>query len=422
LQDSGATVAVVHEDFAAIVGELHERGSTAVGTWIFVGSSDVCPTFAKPLDALTADASPDEPELLTGDDDVLCLCYSSGTTGRPKGAMLTHGGQAVGAQNYTLSCEDYTLGARYLLVLPLFHLGGLAPMQVSVLQGTTLIVMKAFDPERAWATIAAERVTAGLLVPVMLNAMLAIHDPQRHDHSSIKNLWVAAAPVPVSLLEQCQAKGIGVLQTYGLTESGGPGSILQADDAARKIGSAGTAYFLTDLRVARGDESSCAVNEPGEVQIRARHVMRGYWNNPGATADAFTSDGWLRTGDVAVLDDEGFVFIQDRMKDMIISGGENVYPAEIENVVLAHPHVREVAVIGQSSQRWGESPLAVVVRTDDPGGAALRAHEVLAWCDGKLARFKRPKAVAFVDAIPRNASGKALKRLLRDQFPGDAPE
>jgi acyl-CoA synthetase (AMP-forming)/AMP-acid ligase II len=422
LQNSGATVMIFHQDFATVITELQTRGSTSVSTWLFVGDATACPAFASLLSAHTDRAADQEPEITTGDEDVLCLCYSSGTTGRPKGAMLTHAGQLVGAQNYTLSCEDYPLGGRYLLVLPLFHLGGLAPMQVSIQQGTALIVMKAFDAELAWAVIAAERVTAGLLVPVMLNAVLAIHDPARHDHSSIDNLWVAAAPVPVTLLEQCQAKGIGVLQTYGLTESGGPGAILQAADAARKIGSAGTAYFLTDLRIAQPDGTPCASNDPGEVQIRARHVMKGYWNNPEATADAFTSDGWLRTGDVAVMDDEGFVFIQDRLKDMIISGGENVYPAELENVILAHPGVHEVAVIGQPSARWGESPVAIVVRTSDDIGAELRTTDVLDWCNGKLARFKMPKVVEFVDAIPRNPSGKALKRLLRDQFPGPTPE
>ncbi len=173
---------------------------------------------------------------------------------------------------------------------------------------------------------------------------------------------------------------------------------------------------MTDVRIARPDGTDCDAGEPGEVLIRAAHVMAGYWNNPQATAAVLT-DGWLHTGDVAVMDDEGFVFIQDRLKDMIISGGENVYPAEVENVILSHPGVREVAVVAQPSARWGESPLAVVVRAD----SSLTEADVVAWCHGRLARFKQPRSVAFLDEIPRNASGKALKRLLRERYPVRRP-
>lgn len=414
LADSGATVMVVGEDFIGVADELRTRGSTAVTTWIVVGTS---PGWARSYAELLSGADDHEPALGASDDDVLCLCYSSGTTGRPKGAMLTHGGQFAAVLSQTHSCVDFMLGARYLLVLPLFHLGGILPMEGALFTGSTLVLMKAFDPHRLWEVVRDERITSGLLVPAMLNAVLSVHDPARHDHASLRNFFVAAAPVPVTLLEQCTTKGIGILQNYGLTEAGGPGTILSAEDADRKVGSAGKAYLLTDVRIGRPDGTECERGEPGEVLIRAAHVMKGYWNNPEATAAAIT-DGWLHTGDVAVMDDEGFVTIQDRLKDMIISGGENVYPAEIENVILSHPAVREVAVVAQPSARWGESPLAVVV-SDDEG---LTAEEVLAWCDGRLARFKMPKAVEFVPEIPRNASGKALKRILRDRHPGPAPE
>lgn len=418
LNDSGAETLIFHQDFLETALELRRRGTTRVQTWIYDGEAAHQPVGTEHLNTLVQGAPCHEPELLTGGNDVLCLCYSSGTTGRPKGAMLTHEGQTFASFNYAASAQDFQLGGRYLLVLPLFHLGGIGPMHVSVMQGTTLIVMKAFDPEKVWQVVANERITSGLLVPVMLQAMLATHDPSRHDHSSIRSLWVAAAPVPVSMLERCLEKGIGVLQTYGLTESGGPGTILGAADAQRKIGSAGTSYFLTDVRIVKTDGSSCSPGEPGEVQVRSRSVMAGYWNNPEATAEAIV-DGWLRTGDIAVMDGEGFVTIQDRLKDMIISGGENVYPAELENVILGCPGVREVAVIGQPSQQWGESPLAIVVRADPTSASPTRA-DVLAYCDGKLARFKVPKDVEFTNEIPRNASGKALKRILRDQFPGPA--
>jgi acyl-CoA synthetase (AMP-forming)/AMP-acid ligase II len=165
------------------------------------------------------------------------------------------------------------------------------------------------------------------------------------------------------------------------------------------------------------DGSDATPDQQGEVWVRGRHIMKEYWNRPDATAETITQDGWLRTGDVATFDEDGYVYIQDRIKDMIISGGENVYPAEIENIILSHPDVSEVAVIGQPSEKWGESPYAIVVRK----GSSLTDSDVLNHCNGKLARFKLPAGATFIDVIPRNANGKVLKRLLRDQFPGPAP-
>jgi acyl-CoA synthetase (AMP-forming)/AMP-acid ligase II len=423
LVDSGTTTLIFGVEFASVAHELQQRNSTSVTSWVQVGQggpggpgvADV--SFAQSYEDLLSAAPSTSPTIASGDDDVLCLCYSSGTTGRPKGAMLTHAGQMWSIMSYLGSSEDFRLGDRYLMVMPLFHLGGLLPMENCIFGGSTIVIMKAFDPNAVWDVIGAEKVTSGLVVPAMLNLMLSVHNTEKHDHSSLKNLWSAAAPLPVTLIEQCEAKGIEMLQVYGLTEAGGPGTILAAEDAHRKIGSSGKAYVLTDVRIARPDGSPCDADEAGEVQIRSKHVMAGYWNNPTATA-ATVVDGWLHTGDIATMDSEGFVTIRDRIKDMIISGGENVYPAEIENVILSHPGVKEVAVVAQPSPRWGESPLAVVVKSDP----TLTAADVLKWCDGKLARFKMPKAVEFVDAVPRNPTGKALKRIMRDQFPGPAPE
>ncbi len=202
---------------------------------IVVGAA---PSWADAYADLVSDAPDREPDLGAADHDVLCLCYSSGTTGRPKGAMLTHAGQLAAVLSQTHSCDAFVIGARYLLVLPLFHLGGILPMEGGLFTGSTLVLMKAFDASRTWDVVREERITSGLLVPAMLNAVLATHDPSRHDHSSLRNFFVAAAPVPVTLLEQCTEKGIGILQNYGLTEAGGPGTILSAEDADRKVGSA----------------------------------------------------------------------------------------------------------------------------------------------------------------------------------------
>jgi acyl-CoA synthetase (AMP-forming)/AMP-acid ligase II len=192
---------------------------------------------------------------------------------------------------------------------------------------------------------------------------------------------------------------------------------LSGADAVAKLGSAGKAFFHADVKVVRPDGTDASPGEPGEVVIRSDANMVGYWHRDDATATALR-DGWLHTSDVASMDADGFVTILDRLTDMIITGGENVYPAEVEDAILAHPGVLEVAVIAQQSARWGESPCAVVVRSD----AALSEADVLAWCDGRLARYKQPKSVVFADTIPRNPSGKALKRILRDQYPGPAPE
>jgi acyl-CoA synthetase (AMP-forming)/AMP-acid ligase II len=225
-----------------------------------------------------------------------------------------------------------------------------------------------------------------------------------------------AAPVPVALTEKYGEMGIGIMQVYGLTETCGPACLMDAENALRKPSSTGKAFFHTDVRVVNKAGEDCSPQEAGEVIVRGKHIMREYWNQPEATAEAI-KDGWLYTGDIAVMDEEGFVSIQDRIKDMIISGGENVYPAEIEGVLMTHPQISEAAVIGQNSARWGESPLAIVVRTD----AALNAAEVIEYCRGKLAGFKQPKGVEFIDEIPRNPSGKILKRVLREQFPSEAP-
>jgi acyl-CoA synthetase (AMP-forming)/AMP-acid ligase II len=224
-----------------------------------------------------------------------------------------------------------------------------------------------------------------------------------------------AAPVPPAMVKLYADLGIGVHQVYGLTESCGPACLMDPENALKRPDSTGRAFFHTEVRVVNDELEDCAPGEPGEVLVRGRHIMREYWNRPDATAETLV-DGWLRTGDVAVMDEEGFVSIQDRIKDMIISGGENVYPAEIESVLMSHPEITEAAVIGMPSEKWGESPFAIVVRSNE----SLTEADVLNYCRGKLAGYKQPKGASFIDVIPRNPSGKILKRLLREQYPGPA--
>jgi acyl-CoA synthetase (AMP-forming)/AMP-acid ligase II len=276
--------------------------------------------------------------------------------------------------------------------------------------------MRTFDPVEAWKIVEREKITSGLAVPAMLNFMLQVPNYENFDRSTLKWMMTGAAPVPPSLVRTFADMGIGIQQVYGLTETCGPACLMDAENALQHPASTGKAFFHTEVKIADDNGDEVPRGTAGEVLVKGEHIMVEYWNRPEATAETI-KNGWLHTGDVAIMDDEGFVSIQDRIKDMIISGGENVYPAEIEGLLATHPGIREAAVIGQDSERWGESPLAIVVRSDE----TLGAGDVLEFCQGKLARFKQPQVVEFVDEIPRNPSGKILKRVLREQFDRNAP-
>jgi O-succinylbenzoate-CoA ligase len=416
LKDSGTRRLIFGEEFLDTVAELESRGTkTDVAQWLQVADQQALAPFAESYQAFRDAAPVTEPAIGGSDDDMLYIMYTSGTTGLPKGVVHTHTSSMWGAM--TIAATTYYHDAdRYLACLPMFHVGALTPLTVNVYRGATSVVMRSFDPTRAWQLIQDEKITTGLAVPAMLNFMLQVPGLERYDHSTLRWCMSGAAPVPVSLIQAYADRGIEIHQVYGLTESCGPACLIDAEHALAKVGSTGKAFFHTDVRVVNEAGADCAPGEAGEVWVRGAHVMREYWNRPDATAETLV-DGWLRTGDIASQDDDGFIYIQDRIKDMIITGGENVYPAEIENLLMAHPGIREAAVIGQPSARWGESPFAIVVRND----AALTEADVLAFCRGKLAGFKQPKGVVFVDEIPRNPSGKILKRILREQFPGPAP-
>ncbi len=415
LKDSGTERLIFGEEFVDTVAELHSRGDkTDIKQWLQVVDSGEAAHFATDYRAFRDAASDAEPPVGGSDDDMLYIMYTSGTTGLPKGVVHTHNTAIWGLMTIGATAE-YQDGDRYLACLPMFHVGALTPLAVNVWRGASNIVMRSFDPNRAWQLIEEEKITTGLAVPAMLNFMLQVPYDQ-YDYSTLRWMMTGAAPVPVTLTQKYHEMGVGVLQVYGLTESCGPACLMDAANALRKPESTGRAFFHTEVKIVGEDGNECASGEAGEVWVKGAHIMREYWNRPDATAETLV-DGWLRTGDVATMDEEGFVAIQDRIKDMIISGGENVYPAEIEGVLASHPGISEAAVIGQESDKWGESPLAIVVKTDPD----LTEADVINYCQGKLAGYKQPKAAVFIDEIPRNPSGKILKRVLREQFPDKAP-
>ena len=417
LQDSESKALIFGADFDENVAELERRGDegSQVRHWLRVGADDG-PAFAASYAELQTQASEHEPEIgAWGDDDVVIL-YTSGTTGRPKGALHSHRTAIWGAMTWA-SDLDVRYRDVYLIFMPAFHIGALNPFAVCIGRGATCVVMRSFDPEIAWAVCERERVTNFIAVPAMLNAMLPYVEEGKVDASSVRWILTGASPIPKSLLEAYTSHGIQIVSAYGLTEAYGHGCILTSDQAAARLGSVGKPFYQMEARVVDANGKDCPPGEAGEVLLRGPCVMKGYWKRPEATAETLR-DGWLHTGDGAVLDEDGFFYIRDRIKDMIISGGENIYPAEIENVLHGHPGIADVAVIGQPSPRWGESPFAIVARSDP----TLTEDGVLSFCQGRIARFKQPRAVAFVDELPRNPSGKLLKHELRKRFPGPAPE
>ena len=417
LKDSGSTTLIFGHEFLDLASDLNSRGDkTDIVNWLYSSEAPAETHYAEDYEALRSSAAVAEPTLVGKADDLLYIMYTSGTTGLPKGVVHTHTTTMWALMTFNATADTHE-GDRYLAALPMFHVGALTPITVNVYEGTTSIVMREFDPTRAWELMGEERITSGLLVPAMLNFMVQVDNLERFDYSTLRWIQSGASPLPVNLIQQYADMGIDIHQIYGLTETCGPACLITGDDAIARIGSTGRGFFHTEIRIVKDDGNEAAPEEQGEVWVRGGHIMKEYWNRADATAETITPDGWLRTGDVAAMDEDGFVYIQDRIKDMIISGGENVYPAEVENVILSHPDVAEVAVIGQPSERWGESPFAVVVPKND----GLQETDILSFCDGKMARYKLPKGAAFIEVIPRNANGKVLKRLLREEFPGPAP-
>ncbi|WP_329569339.1 acyl-CoA synthetase [Streptomyces sp. NBC_01361] len=344
-----------------------------------------------------------------GPDDVGIIMYTSGTTGRPKGAMLTHGNLTWNAVNVLVD-QDLAADEIALVVAPLFHTAGLNMLTLPVLlKGGSCVLVGSFDAAATLELVERHQVTFMFGVPTMFDQLTRQPNWPDADLSSLRMLSCGGSPVPTPLIAAYQDRGLTFLQGYGMTEAA-PGTLfLDAEHAVSKAGTAGVPHFFSDVRVARPDLAPVEPGETGEVLVRGPHVMPGYWGLPDESAAAF-ADGWFRTGDAARIDADGYVTIVDRFKDMIISGGENIYPAEVEDALLAHADIAECAVIGVPDEKWGEVGRAVLVARE---GRAPDPHEVLASLSGRLAPYKIPKSAVVVDALPRTASGKLVKADVR---------
>ncbi len=348
------------------------------------------------------------------DPDSPCLIlYTSGTTGRPKGAVLTHANLTWNTINLLVDV-DVAGDEVTLVVAPMFHVAALNQTVLpTVLKGGRVVLVDSFDPDRALELISEHRVTYLFGVPTMFLAMAQAPGWVKADLSSVRSAICGGAPVPEAAIAAYQERGVTFMQGYGLTETSPGALFLRREDSLRKAGSAGTAVFFTDVRLVAPDGSPAGVGQPGEILVRGPNVMAGYWQRPEETAAVLSPDGWLRTGDIGVTDADGYITIRDRTKDMIISGGENIYPAEVEDVLYQHPAVAECAVIGMPDPHWGEVGRAVVVPRP---GVAVDEAEVLAFLSGRIARYKIPKSVVFTETLPRTASGKVRKADLRARF------
>jgi fatty-acyl-CoA synthase len=410
--DSAPMVLVHDTEFAEAAVELQQRCSIDELVMIDGGSADSeYESALARFDGRRVDRVP------VTHDDVITIMYTSGTTGLPKGAMITHGMNFWNCVNLGFPA-GVGLDTVHLNVLPLFHTGGLNCYSNPVLHaGGTVVIMKQFDAGETLRVLGDpdQGITHFFAVPAPYQFMMQHPDFADTDLSRLRIAGVGGAPCALAIMEAWTERGVPLAQGFGMTETSPAAIFLDPGDALRKIGSTGKALMHTEFRIVDEAGRDCGPDEIGELWVAGPHITPGYWNKPEATASSFEGR-WLKTGDAARMDDEGFVYIVDRWKDMYISGGENVYPAEVENVLYQLPQVAEAAVIGVPSERWGESGLAVIALKPE---AELDRQVVQEYCVERLAKFKVPADIAIVDSLPRNATGKVLKRELRDRFVGE---
>ena len=399
---------------ASLLDRLNETTRQALGHIITFGGEGPDVDYEEALAA----EEPEPPVVGFASETTAYLIYTSGTTGRPKGVMLSHAGQLWSAYVSAIDMGVRPVD-RVAVAMPLYHIGAKNVCLTRSVHGCTVVLHRAFRIEPFFQSLRDHCVTETLLAPTMLNDLLDAYPDAGRALPSLAKIFYSAAPMPDAILRRgIKALGPIFAQVYGMTESGGPGCLLHQHqhiidgppEVVRRLKSTGQPMTGCDVRIRRADGSDCAPGERGEIVIKSDGLMRGYWQNDAATRQAIR-DGFLHTGDIGETDDAGFVYVVDRLKDMIVSGGENIYSREVEDALSSHPAVLEAAVVGGPDERWGETVVAFVVRR--PGEMAS-AEDITAHCAKAVASFKRPREVRFVESLPKLPNGKIEKYKLRD--------
>jgi fatty-acyl-CoA synthase len=415
LRDCESRVLITETALAGIATAVRDL-ETTLGTVVVAGGTN--DDTVLDYDALLTETGYPATEVDVRDDSPALIMYTSGTTGRPKGAVLTHTNLA--SQSMT---NLFTVGADLandigFIGVPLFHIAGIGNMLSGLTLGlpTVLYPLGAFDPGALLDVLQAESVTALFLVPAQWQALCAAQRAKPRDIRLRALSWGAAPASDTLLREMADAfPGAQIYAAFGQTEMSPVTCVLTAEDATRKLGSVGKVIPTVTARVVDENMNDVAAGQVGEIVYRAPTLMAEYWNNPAATAEAFAG-GWFHSGDLVRSDDEGYIWVVDRKKDMIISGGENIYCAEVENALAAHPDIVEVAVIGRPNEKWGEEPIAIITVDDAASNPQLTICDIQEFLDTRLARYKHPKALEILDMLPRNSAGKIVKTELRQRF------
>ena len=418
LQDSGSAVLFYHHEFEPLVNSI-KKDPTAVRHYVLAEGASLDGIEATPYEELVQRAGA-RPATEWHEDDLAAIYYTGGTTGLPKGVMLTHKNLVTNAFQVSLSL-GYGPDDIYLHAAPMFHVAdGASTFGITMVGGAHAHV-RTFDPRRTLEVIAREKVTSTLLVPTMINVLVNTEGIEQYDLSSWRRCAYGASPISADVLKKAiRTTGCQFFQAYGMTEAAPVLTMLRPEHhvvegderLTRRLKSCGQPIFQVELKVVDPTGTELPYGEVGEIIARGPNIMKGYWNRPEETAHALR-DGWYWSGDLGAMDEDHFVYIVDRKKDMIITGGENVYSVEVEYVIYRHPAVFEAAVVGVPDEKWGEAVKAVVVTKP---GQQVSEDELIAHCREALAGFKVPKSVQFVDALPKSGAGKILKRSLRDAF------
>lgn len=401
LENSEPSLLVYDEVFAETIKDVLEQKTIDS----IVSGSD---SFDKVLDPYDIE----EPETASEGDDIVLIMYTSGTTGKPKGAMISHT-NLLSASIGMSHVIDWWFGDRFLSVAPFFHIGGFAPIITNLHNGSTAVLMEDFDPVEAWKIIEKEKITTMMTVPVMLQYMLKVYDMVKTDFSTVRNITCGASPVPESIITAFDQMSIPVQQVYGITEYTGAVSFWKKVMDETKITSMGKTVFHGKVKIVDPDtKEPLGPNDIGEIVCTGPQVFKGYWQNESETKLVLRNDEYY-SGDLGKIDEDGFIYVIDRLKDMIISGGENIYSTEVENVISQLPGVVEVAVVGMPNEQWGEIPKAFIVQAEN---VSLTTDDIINICREQLASYKVVKEVQFVNELPRNAAGKVLKHVLKSQY------